>query len=110
MLFKKKNWPPTKPDKAFKIKRIIVKSETIKGSFNSITYGEFALVAIHDVNNNNKLDTRWFPPGMPAEDISISNNAKGGPLGPPAWEEAKFELKQSQIILTTQSMNYFYKK
>ena len=60
---------------------------------------------IHEYNN--KLDTRWFPPGMPAEDISISNNAKGGPLGSPAWEEAKFELKQSQIILTTQSMNYF---
>ena len=43
------------------------------------------------------MDTNFF--GFPKEDSAISQNAKGGPLGGPKWEDAKFLLKVQELTL-----------
>ncbi len=70
----------------------IVKPEDHKvlAVFDNLKYGYYALAIIHDENGNGKLDFYWF--GPPKESVLASNYAKGF-MGPPYFEEAKFELK-----------------
>ncbi len=53
-----------------------------------IPFGTYAVKLFHDENGNNELDTRIF--GIPAERYGFSNNARGK-LGPPSFDEAKFD-------------------
>ena len=48
-------------------------------------------------NGNNKMDSNFL--GIPKEDYACSNNAKGF-MGPPKWEDAKFEVKNETINQT----------
>ena len=64
--------------------------------FKNIPEGIYAVSFIHDENGNGKMDTNFL--GIPKEDYGCSNNARGT-MGPPKWEDAKFELKQSDKII-----------
>lgn len=64
-------------------------------TFKDIPNGIYAISLFHDLNNNNKMDTNFF--GIPKEDYGCSNNAKGF-MGPPKWEDAKFQLNNKSII------------
>ncbi|WP_394700395.1 DUF2141 domain-containing protein [uncultured Bacteroides sp.] len=44
------------------------------------------------------VDTKEF--GIPTEKYGFSNNAKGR-MGPPSFEQAKFELKNDRVIRIT---------
>lgn len=75
-------------------KRIFSKSAIIRSNsavvvFENIPDGEYAISLFHDENDNNKLDTGWF--GIPKEGYGASNDAKGK-MGPPKYEDAKFQL------------------
>lgn len=70
------------------IKKITDGTSTI--TFKNVPVGTYAVSVFHDENDNGKLDTNSF--GIPNEDYGCSNNAKGF-MGPPKWENAKFELK-----------------
>lgn len=59
----------------------------------SIPHGEYAMKVFHDANANGELDTLLF--NIPAEGYGFSNNARG-PFGPPAYEDAKFNLESPQ--------------
>ena len=50
---------------------------------------------VHDENENNKLDTNFL--GIPKESFGCSNNAKGF-MGPPKWEDAKFEISNKDVV------------
>jgi uncharacterized protein (DUF2141 family) len=50
---------------------------------------------MHDSNSNQKLDTNWI--GIPKEGYGFSNNAKAT-LGPPSFDQVKFNLKGEVII------------
>lgn len=63
--------------------------------FENVPEGTYAISLYHDENNNQKLDSNFL--GIPKEDYGCSNNAKGF-MGPPKWEDAKFEVKNSSII------------
>ncbi len=63
--------------------------------FENIPEGTYAISLYHDENNNQKLDSNFL--GIPKEDYGCSNNAKGF-MGPPKWEDAKFEVKNSSIV------------
>ncbi len=71
-------------------RRIIVpvSSKTMTVTFPSIPFGEYAIAVMHDMDKDLKMDTNWI--GIPDEDLGVSNNVKGGPLGGPKWKAAKF--------------------
>ena len=109
LIYKKENWAPDKPKKAFKIVKVKIQFSTQEIIIKNIPFGTYAISLIHDVNSNNKLDTRWFPPGMPSEDVGASNNAEGGPFGPPPWDKAKFKINKKEVRIKTIKMAHLYK-
>ena len=108
LIYKKENWAPDKPEKAFKVVKVKVQSSSQEISIKNIPFGTYAIGLIHDINSNNKLDTRWFPPGMPSEDVGASNNAEGGPFGAPPWDKAKFTVNKEEVRLKTIKMAHLY--
>ncbi|MGK0252858.1 MAG: hypothetical protein ACI9OE_000305 [Mariniflexile sp.] len=64
-------------------------------TFKDIPNGFYAISMFHDENDNNTMDTNFL--GIPKEDYGCSNNAKGF-MGPPKWEEAKFQINNNSII------------
>ncbi|WP_283635721.1 DUF2141 domain-containing protein [Aquaticitalea lipolytica] len=66
-------------------------------TFKDVPQGIYAISLFHDENGNNKMDSNFL--GIPKEDYACSNNAKGF-MGPPKWEDAKFEVKNETINQT----------
>lgn len=77
--------------KAYKGVTSEIKSNGATVTFLNIPKGEYAISGYHDKNKNGKLDTNFI--GIPKEDYASSNNAKGV-MGPPKYEDAKFDLKK----------------
>jgi uncharacterized protein (DUF2141 family) len=63
--------------------------------FKDIPKGEYAVSFVHDENDNKKMDTNFI--GIPKEDFGCSNNATGV-MGPPKYEDAKFQLTKNKTI------------
>ncbi|WP_460219669.1 DUF2141 domain-containing protein [Psychroserpens sp. MEBiC05023] len=80
--------------KGFKGTSSDIKNNSCEVTFKSIPPGVYAISLFHDENENNKLDSNFL--GIPKEDYGCSNNAKGF-MGPPKWEDAKFEIKDKSI-------------
>ncbi len=68
-------------------------------TFENVTDGTYAISSYHDENNNDELDTNFL--GIPKEDTGSSNNAPAR-MGPPQWEDAKFEINGKSIKQTIQ--------
>ncbi len=73
-------------------------SSEIKGgkavfTFSGLEPGEYALIALHDKNDNKRMD--FEPSGMPKEAFGTSNNVML--MGPPQWNDAKFEVGTTTI-------------
>lgn len=65
--------------------------------FEGLDKGEYAISAYQDENSNGILDKNLL--GIPEEDYAASNNAKGF-MGPPKYENAKFNVtKNSKITI-----------
>ena len=71
-------------------KRLIrpVKGPKTSVTFKDVPFGEYAVAVMHDMDKDLRMDANWL--GIPGEDLGVSNNVKGGPLGGPKWEVAKF--------------------
>lgn len=80
--------------KPFEGKRTEIKDNSCTITFENIPEGTYAISLFHDENGNGKMDTNFMH--IPKEDYGCSNNARGF-MGPPKWEDAKFELKQENI-------------
>jgi uncharacterized protein (DUF2141 family) len=72
-----------------------IKSNGATVTFLNIPKGKYAISAYHDKNKNGKLDTNFM--GIPSEDFACSNDAKGF-MGPPKYEDAKFDLNKDSKI------------
>ncbi len=81
--------------KPFKGVVIEIKNKKAKAIFKEILAGEYAVSSFHDENDNKKMDTNFL--GIPKEPIGVSNDAKGF-MGPPKYKDAKFEVKQNEVI------------
>lgn len=57
-----------------------------------IPYGEYAIGAFHDINDNDELDTNSA--GIPKEPYGFSNGRKGT-FGPPSFNKAKFQFSKA---------------
>lgn len=84
-------------NKAIKGTSVNIEGKSCEVTFENIPQGVYAISMFHDENNNGKMDTNFF--GIPTEDYGCSNNAKGF-MGPPKWEDAKFEVKHESITQT----------
>jgi uncharacterized protein (DUF2141 family) len=72
----------------------------IKGNGATVTFvgipkGEYGISTYQDENSNGKLDKNMM--GIPSEDFACSNDAKGF-MGPPAYEDAKFNVNKDSKI------------
>lgn len=65
-------------------------------TFENIQPGEYAILALHDENENNRMDFREN--GMPLESYGMSNNVMS--FGPPQYDDAKFTLEDKDLELT----------
>lgn len=76
---------------------IPIKKFFVEHTFSNLEKGNYALAIYHDENSNEKLDRSIF--GWPTEDYVFSNYAEGN-FGPPSFNDASFELKDSlEIVL-----------
>ncbi|MGK0386186.1 MAG: hypothetical protein ACI849_000795 [Patiriisocius sp.] len=78
-----------------------IKDNTVVVSFKDIPDGVYAVSAVHDENNDGKLNMKMG--FYPLEDTASSNNAPAR-FGPPTWEDAKFEVGGGKVIRQKISM------
>ncbi|WOD42496.1 DUF2141 domain-containing protein [Hwangdonia lutea] len=62
-------------------------------TFKNVESGTYAVMALHDENENDQMD--FEDNGMPKESYGISNNPAS--YGPPQFASAKFELKSEDL-------------
>lgn len=67
-----------------------IEDKTAIATFTDIPAGTYAILVLHDKNENNKMD--FNESGMPAESYGISNNSML--YGPPQFYDAKFEVNK----------------
>jgi len=82
--------------------RVKITNNTCTASFAGMPYGNYAVCAFHDENNDGKLNFNFL--GIPKEGTCASNNAKGH-FGPPSFDDAKFLLNAVSITINIK-MNY----
>jgi uncharacterized protein (DUF2141 family) len=75
---------------SFKGEASTIKNNACTVVFKNVPAGIYAVSYVHDENNNGKMDTNFI--GIPKEGYGCSNNAEGF-MGPPDWDDAKFDLQ-----------------
>ncbi|MEN7550332.1 DUF2141 domain-containing protein [Rapidithrix thailandica] len=78
-----------------KVKKV-TQTGTVVVEFEYLPKGTYAVSAIHDINNNGKLDKNFL--GIPKEPYGFSNGAQGK-FGPPAFEEAKINFREDDEVV-----------
>lgn len=91
-LFNNAKGYPGKYEQAYKINRSVIRGNQAIVEFSDLPFGTYAVSVLHDENSNNKMDTSFI--GMPKEGMGASNNPRGR-LGPPTFNDAKFELSSN---------------
>ena len=79
----------------FKGEVVMIENKKAMVVFKNLPKGEYAVSFVHDENNNKKMDTNFL--GIPKEDYGCSNNATGF-MGPPKYDDAKFQLTADKSI------------
>jgi uncharacterized protein (DUF2141 family) len=64
--------------------------------FSGLPDGEYAVVVVHDANDNGKLDSGFL--GFGGENYGYSNNVKPW-FGRPDFEDAKFTVDQPETVV-----------
>ncbi len=64
--------------------------------FKDVPEGTYAILALHDENENNQMD--FEASGMPIESYGSSNNDMS--MGPPLFSSAKFKVKNTNLNFT----------
>ncbi len=64
-------------------------------TFENVLPGEYAILALHDENDNKRMD--FEDNGMPKESFGMSNNVIA--MGPPQYEDAKFKVTSEDLDL-----------
>lgn len=81
----------------YQAKIVDINDKAATVTFSGIPQGVYAVSFFQDENNNQKMDTNVM--GIPKEPYGCSNNARGF-MGPPKWEDAKFEMKDQTVQQT----------
>ncbi len=89
---------PGKHDKAFKKQSVKAVSGDIEISFAEMEAGTYALSAYHDEDGDGNLKTNLI--GFPKEGVGLSRPPARRKWGPPRFEDAKFDIGQSDSTET----------
>jgi len=73
-----------------------IKDGKVTITFENVKPGDYAVIAFHDENENNKMDFR--DNGMPLESYGMSNNVMS--FGPPQYDDAKFTIADKDLELS----------
>lgn len=84
-------------EKPFRTKKVAATKDGIDLIFEDLPEGSYAIAVYLDENKNGKLDKNFI--GFPKELYGFSNNAKGSILGPPSFQQAKFELSGADLSI-----------
>ena len=68
----------------------VIENGKVTVTFKDVQPGEYAIVVLHDENENYRMD--FEDTGMPKENYAMSNNPIS--YGPPKFEDAKFEAEK----------------
>jgi len=98
LLYKKVNRVEVNGVKYYRRQILPVKTKKMSITFENVPFGEYAVAIMHDMDKNKEMDTNFI--GIPDEDLGVSNNVKGGPLGGPKWAAAKFSHKSAENTIT----------
>jgi len=93
-LFKDGKGYPDEPEKAFRKIKISIKDKQASADFADLPNGDYAIVVLHDENNNLKMDKNL---GIPNEGYGFSNNVMGL-MGPPSFSKASFKHESKQVV------------
>lgn len=74
----------------------IIKDGKVIVTFENVAPGTYAVIALHDLNENGRMD--FQENGMPMEDFGTSNNTMS--FGPPQFSESKFEMTNEDLEIT----------
>ena len=72
-----------------------IKDGKITITFENVLPGEYAILALHDENDNKRMD--FQDNGMPKESFGMSNNVML--MGPPQYDDAKFKVESEDLEL-----------
>ncbi len=71
----------------------VIKDGSVTIVFENVLPGEYAIMALHDENENQRMD--FDNNGMPKESYGMSNNSMS--FGPPQYEDAKFKVETKNL-------------
>jgi uncharacterized protein (DUF2141 family) len=77
-------------------RRIAADGPGARFDFEDVPYGEYAVVCLHDADDDSELDRG--PLGLPAEGLGFSSGARIR-FGPPDFEEARFVLGTPELSI-----------
>lgn len=80
---------------------------TVTLRFDALPYGEYAISAYHDANDNGRIDTGMFR--VPKEPLGTSNDPRIR-FGPPKYEDAAFILDQQELSIQIPVRKLFEKR
>ena len=80
----------------FRNAAVTIRKKQARWVFENLPHGEYAISVFHDANGNGELDSNLLR--IPKEAYGFSNNARGT-LGPPGYEQARFEISESETTL-----------
>ncbi|XLS27764.1 DUF2141 domain-containing protein [Flavobacteriaceae bacterium M23B6Z8] len=80
---------------AIKNAAVIAKDGLAYAVFENVSPGKYAILALHDKNDNKKMD--FEPSGMPKEDYGATNNVMT--MGPPNYSDAEFIVENEDLEL-----------
>ena len=70
-----------------------IKDGKVKITFENVKPGDYAIMALHDENENNRMDFR--DNGMPLEAYGMSKNVMS--FGPPQYGDANFKVSDKNL-------------
>jgi uncharacterized protein (DUF2141 family) len=73
-----------------------IKDGKVSVTFTAVPAGEYAILVLHDENDNNRMD--FDENGMPKEVYGMSNNDLS--FGPPEFSTAKFTVTSKDLEIT----------
>lgn len=82
-------------EKEYKGEILKIKDKQVVLNFSDLPDGSYAILVVHDEDENGELSTNFI--GIPKEKYGASNNAPSK-FGPPKWKDAKFEVKNRQVV------------
>lgn len=95
---------PYEPEKYFYLPKETLKDGRAVFIIEIDKPGDYALTVVDDVNENGDMDKNFV--GIPKEGFAFSNNAKSRGMRPPAFDDAKFSVKEKETKLQV-DLKYF---